>query len=151
MHHVTRCRLPLLVLVAALCAPATARAQERRNRWEVPGLDFRPDGVWRQQARAVRATRARLLGQRRFGELNAPLSAAARAPNAAAVSGTLKVPAVLFSFTDIPAPGFSAAAYDGVLFGATPPPGRPYTYHSFYRSEERRVGKECRSRWSPYH
>src|SRR2546430_7317343 len=23
-------------------------------------------------------------------------------------------------------------------------------YH-FYRSEERRVGKECRSRWSPYH
>ncbi len=25
--------------------------------------------------------------------------------------------------------------------------GRPSTY----RSEERRVGKECRSRWSPYH
>src|SRR3712207_5640704 len=23
--------------------------------------------------------------------------------------------------------------------------------HSFSRSEERRVGKECRSRWSPYH
>ena len=23
--------------------------------------------------------------------------------------------------------------------------------NSFYRSEERRVGKECRSRWSPYH
>ena len=22
---------------------------------------------------------------------------------------------------------------------------------SFWRSEERRVGKECRSRWSPYH
>ena len=22
---------------------------------------------------------------------------------------------------------------------------------SFLRSEERRVGKECRSRWSPYH
>src|SRR5256885_14864418 len=27
--------------------------------------------------------------------------------------------------------------------------GIPYWY--FYRSEERRVGKECRSRWSPYH
>ena len=27
-----------------------------------------------------------------------------------------------------------------------------YYVHSFYaRSEERRVGKECRSRWSPYH
>ena len=23
--------------------------------------------------------------------------------------------------------------------------------NNFYRSEERRVGKECRSRWSPYH
>ena len=23
--------------------------------------------------------------------------------------------------------------------------------HDFCRSEERRVGKECRSRWSPYH
>src|SRR6267142_4926812 len=25
------------------------------------------------------------------------------------------------------------------------------TYSRFARSEERRVGKECRSRWSPYH
>ena len=24
-------------------------------------------------------------------------------------------------------------------------------HRSFNRSEERRVGKECRSRWSPYH
>ena len=24
-------------------------------------------------------------------------------------------------------------------------------WESFPRSEERRVGKECRSRWSPYH
>ena len=44
--------------------------------------------------------------------------------------------------------------------------GLPYAYHHFAegegpdppflvflttRSEERRVGKECRSRWSPYH
>src|SRR2546422_11663482 len=29
----------------------------------------------------------------------------------------------------------------------TPAPGRP----PMERSEERRVGKECRSRWSPYH
>src|SRR5574337_138360 len=55
---------------------------------------------------------------------------------------------------------------------ATPPPNssvsRPETAHTsndvreekheesrrdlhFFRSEERRVGKECRSRWSPYH
>ena len=34
------------------------------------------------------------------------------------------------------------------------PKQRPYRTNNFYavlRSEERRVGKECRSRWSPYH
>src|ERR1035437_11133697 len=34
--------------------------------------------------------------------------------------------------------GFLAACLTGLLW-------------SRYRSEERRVGKECRSRWSPYH
>ena len=28
--------------------------------------------------------------------------------------------------------------------------GKPVVM-DFWRSEERRVGKECRSRWSPYH
>src|SRR5258708_26299371 len=28
---------------------------------------------------------------------------------------------------------------------------RPRVLHPYPRSEERRVGKECRSRWSPYH
>ena len=36
---------------------------------------------------------------------------------------------------------------DSVVFNET-----LESYHNiFYRSEERRVGKECRSRWSPYH
>ena len=30
-------------------------------------------------------------------------------------------------------------------------PARGDLFHWRYRSEERRVGKECRSRWSPYH
>ena len=38
--------------------------------------------------------------------------------------------------------GFSAKPYKL--------PGEQY-YTCCYRSEERRVGKECRSRWSPYH
>ena len=29
--------------------------------------------------------------------------------------------------------------------------GRRYAQIRLTRSEERRVGKECRSRWSPYH
>src|SRR2546430_11823185 len=34
-----------------------------------------------------------------------------------------------------------------------PPPSRSINWYalSAWRSEERRVGKECRSRWSPYH
>src|SRR5258708_25145819 len=31
------------------------------------------------------------------------------------------------------------------------PSGVPYIFFQHGRSEERRVGKECRSRWSPYH
>ena len=33
----------------------------------------------------------------------------------------------------------------------TPWEGFGYNQWGFARSEERRVGKECRSRWSPYH
>ena len=39
--------------------------------------------------------------------------------------------------------------------GETPYQVEPTEQNGFYqfftRSEERRVGKECRSRWSPYH
>ena len=31
------------------------------------------------------------------------------------------------------------------------PPSAKCEYAEIIRSEERRVGKECRSRWSPYH
>ena len=35
--------------------------------------------------------------------------------------------------------------------GAATPLGTQLNKQKQYRSEERRVGKECRSRWSPYH
>ena len=37
--------------------------------------------------------------------------------------------------------------YDIAIIGA----GIAGSYVALTRSEERRVGKECRSRWSPYH
>ena len=49
----------------------------------------------------------------------------------------------------------SETRYWGVQCAGYPPP--PPTWYDIYgpsgtgRSEERRVGKECRSRWSPYH
>ena len=47
--------------------------------------------------------------------------------------------------THIAAPGHAHSHYTGIsAFEADP-------NHRLLRSEERRVGKECRSRWSPYH
>ena len=132
-----------LVLVAVVCAlsvPGATRAQEAsppRARREIPGFDFRKDGVWRRQARAVRALRARLLSRRSFGALNAPMAAVgAPLASATAVSGVLRVPAVLMKFKDTPATQLrTASQYDQVLFAASPTgasAGRPYTYRSFY-------------------
>src|SRR5258708_21181809 len=42
------------------------------------------------------------------------------------------------------------AGYDGPVVVANVR-AKPFAYHFDARSEERRVGKECRSRWSPYH
>ncbi len=141
--HVVR----FLGVTALLCTllPHVAVAQDRRHpRWEIPGLDFRKDGVWRIYARAVRANRARLRATGRFAELNASATAARSGvklsqtgqASATAVTGTLKVPAILIRFKDSPTPTFTPAEYNDVLFGATPTgaaAGRPYTYRSFYQ------------------
>jgi len=135
-----------LGVTALLCSlsPHVAVAQDQRHpRWEIPGFDFRRDGVWRKKGREVRALRARLRAAGRFAELAAPITggaplsqAAGPGPSATQISGVLKVPAILFRFKDSPAPTFVAANYDDVLFGATPAgagAGRPYTYRSFYQ------------------
>jgi len=132
-----------LVLVAVVCAlsvPGATRAQQPRPprmRGEIKGLDFRKDGVWRRQARAVRALRAKLLSRRSFSALNAPMAAAgAPLASSAAVSGVLRVPAILFKFKDTPATELrNTTQYNQVLFAASPTgasAGRPYTYRSFY-------------------
>ncbi|HYT04499.1 MAG TPA: M6 family metalloprotease domain-containing protein [Gemmatimonadales bacterium] len=129
-----------LLCAAALAAlsvtPTRAPAQgaPRRPppvRREIPGLDFRTDGVWRRQARQVSARRAALLARGAFAELNAPVAAAAPLASLQAVSGILNVPVVLFQYKNIKAQHV-ASEYDAVLFAATPPLGRPYTYHTFY-------------------
>src|SRR3712207_5363744 len=45
-------------------------------------------------------------------------------------------------------PGLTSREYQ---FGLTDPRGKRGLVAGMGRSEERRVGKECRSRWSPYH
>ncbi|HEX4600786.1 MAG TPA: M6 family metalloprotease domain-containing protein [Gemmatimonadales bacterium] len=104
-------------------------------RWEIPGFDFAPDGVWRGRARRIAQRRATLFSQRAFSQLNEALALAAPgpAPSAAAVTGVLKVPAIFMRFGDTNVPAlYDTAAYAAVLFGTTPPSGRPYTIRTFY-------------------
>ena len=55
-------------------------------------------------------------------------------------------------FRSYNANGLSASGLDVLLAQASVDPGSIYNLGSEnYRSEERRVGKECRSRWAPYH
>src|SRR6266576_3560385 len=132
-----------LVVLSCTLFPHVSLAQDQRHpRWEIPGFDFRRDGEWRKKGREVRAMRAHLRAAGRFAELSAPIGGAAQlsqtgGPGASTtqVTGLLKVPAILFRYKDSPPPSFNAAAYNDVLFGATPTgaaAGRPYTYRSFY-------------------
>jgi len=126
--------------LCSLCINISAAQDGRHPRWEIPGFDFRKDGVWRTQARAVRARRAQLRAAGRFTELNtrvapvAPMSQlSGPQPSPTLISGVLNVPAILFRYKDSPAPTFVAADYDSVLFAATPTGGRPFTYRSYYQ------------------
>lgn len=123
--------------VAVIGFPAAPLAAQDRlhPRREVPGFDFRPNGAFRSWARRVRTQRTALLARGDFRSLNAALTAGAPAASPAAVSGTLQIPAVLFTFNDTPLPlppGRDTGSYTKVLFGATPPGGRPYTERTFY-------------------
>ena len=48
-------------------------------------------------------------------------------------------------------PYSQAIEANGTLYISGQLPVNPATGEVPHRSEERRVGKECRSRWSPYH
>ncbi|MGE5743542.1 MAG: hypothetical protein ACM368_06395, partial [Gemmatimonadota bacterium] len=130
---------PYVLLCAASCLASVAGAQGRRSttrqqpvpRWEIPGLDITPNGGWRVRARAVAATRARLLAQRNFAMLNAAPAGPA-AVNAEV--GTLRVPVVMFRYQDSPSGQYSrdTTQYNAALFGTVPPAGKPYTLRSFY-------------------
>src|SRR2546422_3800243 len=70
-----------------------------------------------------------------------------------AVTGvqTCALPICRFAFDQVPAGDYTLYLNPGI--------GKPFTHPTTVevpiggtvRSEERRVGKECRSRWSPYH
>jgi M6 family metalloprotease-like protein len=121
--------------LTALAARGAAAQQPTLTRhWELrgPRFDFGPDGVWRRRVREV--VRARELARSRgdFRALNAPAQAGVPLPSALAVTGVLNTPAVLLKFADTPTVPGDSTAYTNLLFGTTPPLGRPYTIRTFY-------------------
>ena len=58
--------------------------------------------------------------------------------------------ACIFGQSGGPTSVINASAY-GVIATALKNPSITRVLGAEHRSEERRVGKECRSRWSPYH
>ena len=96
-----------------------------------------------------------------FKENVASLSATAAAPWSSSASRSASSPASMRKAATRPnAKGLSEPVLNKTkkrphwgrfLGGWLPRSGAPVPGWSLVRSEERRVGKECRSRWSPYH
>ena len=77
---------------------------------------------------------------------------AAHLPRRARPPGGLVVePLVVHELPDAAEPGVAARARRGLGLEAVPAAAERVQVARDARSEERRVGKECRSRWSPYH
>jgi M6 family metalloprotease-like protein len=126
------CAAPLLLVAVAGAQAQGSRPQQPVRGWELPWLDISPNGGWRVRARAVAANRARLLRQRNFSALNAPVVTGA--VSATSVTGTLRVPVIMFLYKDSPAASNfpNSSQYDTTLFGSPPPNGKPYSLRTFY-------------------
>jgi M6 family metalloprotease-like protein len=128
-----------LVLAALVLSPGLMAAQQQISpRWEIPGFDFSPNGVWRARARRIAKARTEMLWRRDFPGLNAAMAAATASTGAPAVTGTLLVPAILVRYNDTNLGTLrDTAQYSAVLFGAVPPAGRHYTVRTFYEELSR--------------
>ncbi|HET7024965.1 MAG TPA: M6 family metalloprotease domain-containing protein [Gemmatimonadales bacterium] len=116
-----------------IAAPSAAQQQPPgfiptpppKGRWEVKGLDFRPNGGLRVQYRALAQQRRAMLAAKNIQGANAvqPVSG---------FGASLKIPVFLFSFKNGSAP-FAVANYNNVFFSATPS-DRPYSLRTYYQA-----------------
>src|SRR5256885_12334621 len=94
-----------------------------------------------------------------FGGSVSVVVAAALGWGAAAIFGFRSASRIAAASLALALGFFGLAFFAGRLLPISITPNKPvppqapiYTaWNTFSRSEERRVGKECRSRWSPYH
>lgn len=131
------CRRPARWLVPFLAAgvmaprlaPETGYPRSEVGRFEVQGLDFRPDGAWRVRSRAVRTARRALLVGGQVARLNASTGRPAR------VAGAWLVPVIPIAFANVAAP-FPSGSYRQVLFATDPSPN-PYSVRTYFTEASR--------------
>jgi M6 family metalloprotease-like protein len=125
--------IPSLLGTAVLCLaagqPAEAQvARPRPGQFEVQGLDFRPNGAWRQRTANIRAQRQALLASGQFARLNA----SGPGMSATVVTGNFKVPVVPIRYSNTDTLTlFPIADYQELFFSAAPV-SRPYSLKTFY-------------------
>jgi hypothetical protein len=134
-----RCRLlpsmGLVVVLLAAAVPAFGQvAVEATRTRDGLTLELPADGAWRIRAGTVARLRAELRDRGDFAGLNAALAAEGPTPAPPAVSGVMRVPALLFGFRDTDTTALSPGSrYDSLYFGLTPPTGRSYSLRTLYR------------------
>lgn len=123
--------VPALIALASLAPAPSGPAYPRSQvgRFEVDGLDFRPEGAWRRGTERVRSRRRALLGRGQLAQLNGPGGSATR------IAGAFTVPVIPIAFANVAAP-FPAAAYHQVLFSTAPAP-LPYSVRTYYAEASR--------------
>jgi M6 family metalloprotease-like protein len=138
--------VPVLILALGLgTGSVVAQATDGVRRVvEPPSMDFHPDGAWRQRTAQVRRERQALLRVGDVQGLNRSADLVLRGPFAvqpyqvmgSAVTGLYIVPVIPIAYNDTPV-NYSIQEFSDVLFGATPPPGRPYTLKTYYEELSR--------------
>ena len=121
--------LAAALLVLASVQPAEAQSSRPRpGHFEIPGLDFRPRGAWRQRSANVRAQRLALLASGNIAMLNSQVPGMA----GTVVTGSFLIPVVpiLFSNTDTTTV-HPVSEYQNLLWSANPV-GRPYSVKTYY-------------------
>jgi M6 family metalloprotease-like protein len=125
---VSRCVTAACVLWQ-LAAPAVQAQypRARRGQFEVQGLDFRPQGAWRNRVARIRSARRDLLRAGSLGRLN--LSTHTAAPGLR-VTGQVIIPVIPVAFPNAPPP-YPVSHYEKLFF-SSPGSGQPYSLKSFY-------------------
>src|SRR5256885_11925417 len=136
------CDNHIVVLKEVVAEQRCEQVEQRIERLKVMIVeDVEPDEVFFFFSSRRRHTR--LQGDWSSDVCSSDLHYPSRWRRCAGRSGRKDVP-----YSRTPSPGQSWAPPGSCTPRA---PSRPFPNPTSSRSEERRVGKECRSRWSPYH